>query len=449
MKTFLNLVTRDWARFTVLLMLFVPVTANADQCPGSNTCPSSQTAIVQGPNAVEVKWIEPDLLPIEYYVTSKPSAPNQPVQFQVVDPADWQDRMIYGLKPSTAYVFTICGWYSASNQSCVTTTSVTTLVPSAGGGGSTPAPTITQSSATTTSITISWNGGRSYDFYQVYQIESAYAGIGLPNQAQTGSGASGSWTFNGFQPGTRYQVAVQGCLNSGWTSDCSQWAAENITTAPPPPPPALAPQNLHTMSSSWTEIAVLWREPPGVEASDTSRTPDWQPSANVKHVNGGLQDLAVVAGQTYTYEVCLRYQSGRACASTTGRPQAPPPAPAPEGLFAPTAINAEWFPSSEVSVVWNPAARSRTTAFLVQHRVGVAPLSDVGASPWKTVATLDKSAWSYNGTYPHLTGPMLQIFRVCASDGTNYGTNTACTTPIAVIKSSPLSGFKGTGNLGR
>jgi hypothetical protein len=438
MKNFLIFVTRDWARLALLLVVFVPVPLNADQCPGSNTCPTSQSAIVQGPNAVEVKWIEPEQLPLIYSVTSKPSAPNQPVQFQVVPPSDWQDRIIYYLQPSTPYVFTICGWYSSSNQSCVTTSSVTTLGPSA--GGSTPTPTITGSSVTTTSISISWNGGRSYDFYQVYQIESAYAGIGQPNQARASGGATGSWPFTGLQPGTSYQVAVQGCLNGGWTADCSQWAAENIKTTPPPPPPALPPQNLHTVSNSWTEIAVLWTDPPGVEAVDTSRTPSWQPGANVRQVNGGLEDLAVVAGQTYTYQICLRYQSDTACASTTGTPQAPPPAPAPELLLAPTSISAAWLPSSEMSLVWNPAARSRTTAFLVQHRVGVAPLLDAGASPWKTVATLDKSAWSYNGSYPHLTGGLLQIFRVCASDGTA----TACTTPVAVVKSSPLSGFKGT-----
>jgi hypothetical protein len=179
MRNLLGLLIRDWTLLVVLLVVLV--LANADPCPGSSTCPTGQTAIVQGPNAVEVKRIEPDSLPIEYLVTSTPSAPNQPVQFQVVNPNDWQDRIIYGLQPNTSYSFTICGWYSSSNQSCVKTNSVKTLGPAA--RGSFPTPTITQSYATTTPISISWNGGRNYDFYQVYQIESAYASIGQPQDS--------------------------------------------------------------------------------------------------------------------------------------------------------------------------------------------------------------------------------------------------------------------------
>ena len=121
-----------WALLTGLLFVFLPVPANADPCPGSSTCPISLYAIVQGPNAVELKWIEPDQLPVVYYATSNPPAPNQPVQYQVVNPIDPEDRMIFGLTPNTSYRFTICGVYSSSNQSCVTTNPVKTLLPQTG-----------------------------------------------------------------------------------------------------------------------------------------------------------------------------------------------------------------------------------------------------------------------------------------------------------------------------
>ena len=154
---------RAWVLLAGSLFVFLPVPASADPCPGSGTCPINPYAIVQGSYAVELKWIEPNQLPIVYYATSNPPAPNQPVQYSVVDPNDPEDRMVYGLQPSTQYVFTICGVYSSSNQSCATTNPVMTLPLQA--GTSLPTPTITKSSATTNSITIWWNGNRNYDYY--------------------------------------------------------------------------------------------------------------------------------------------------------------------------------------------------------------------------------------------------------------------------------------------
>lgn len=122
-----------------VLFAFLGTRVHADQCPGSDTCPTSQIAIAQGPNAVEVKWIEPDNLPIVYLLTTNPQGAAQPWQVQVVSPQDWQDRLIFNLQPSTTYTVTICGYYSSSNRSCVTTNSVKTLPPST--GGETPTPT--------------------------------------------------------------------------------------------------------------------------------------------------------------------------------------------------------------------------------------------------------------------------------------------------------------------
>src|SRR5690348_6511965 len=88
--------TRNWALLAGLFFVLLAGQAKADPCPGSDTCPSNQSAIAQGPNAVEVKWTEPNLddsqLPIAYSVTSKPAAPNQPWWFGTVAPDDWEDR---------------------------------------------------------------------------------------------------------------------------------------------------------------------------------------------------------------------------------------------------------------------------------------------------------------------------------------------------------------------
>jgi uncharacterized protein (TIGR03437 family) len=45
---------------------------------------------------MELKWIEPDQLPVVYYATSNPPAPNPPVQYAVVDPNDTHHYHVRG-----------------------------------------------------------------------------------------------------------------------------------------------------------------------------------------------------------------------------------------------------------------------------------------------------------------------------------------------------------------
>lgn len=287
-----------------VLFVFPWTPAHADQCPGSDTCPTSQIAIAQGPNAIEVKWIEPDNLPIDYLLTTNPPAPGQPVPELVISPQDWQDHVIVNLHPSTTYTVKICGYYSSSNQSCVTTNAVTTLPQSA--GGDTPTPTITNVSVTTNSITIFWNGNLSYSYYNVMG--------GLTPQTQTGGGPSGSFTFSGLAPGSRYRVQVEGCLMT-YTSHCSQWASLDVTTALLPPVPAIAPQNLHT-SNRVSDIWVLWTNTPNYLSVTASRAPSWP--GGVPQTPNTVDDVYAVAGQLYAYKICLNYKSGTACGTTTG-----------------------------------------------------------------------------------------------------------------------------------
>ena len=66
------------------------------------------------------------------------------------------------------------------------------------------------------------------------------------------------------------------------------------------------------------DIEVLWIDPPGVTEIDTYRNPGWQPNMGPNSLPGGEDDVAVVSGQLYTYQVCLKYASGQACGTTTG-----------------------------------------------------------------------------------------------------------------------------------
>lgn len=125
---------RSWAFAAGLLIAFQAVPARADPCPGSDTCPIGQYATTESISA-NVYWQEPDQVPYVYgyYIQSNPPAPNQPVQRTTTNPNDWENAPIYGLKPGQQYTFTICAFFDASNQSCVTTSPVTTKPASTGG----------------------------------------------------------------------------------------------------------------------------------------------------------------------------------------------------------------------------------------------------------------------------------------------------------------------------
>ena len=143
----------------------------------------AQTAQAEGPNAAMVKWPEGDSLPA-YQVTSDPPAPNQPVSFQAIASGSLQDRMIYQLKPSTQYVFTIC----ASDGPCIKTNPIVTYPEQTGAGDTyTPMPTIINSYVTTDSITIWSTSDKNYLFYHT-RLE-----VGQPPQSgDFGGGYAGA-----------------------------------------------------------------------------------------------------------------------------------------------------------------------------------------------------------------------------------------------------------------
>jgi hypothetical protein len=310
--------TRNAAFLTGLFFLFLAVSAKADTCPGSNTCPIIQSVIVQGPNAVELIWIEPEEKPSTgYLVTSIPGAPNQPAPFSTGNPNDPADHTIYYLSAGTYYKFRIC-----ADQSCVTTPQAWRTQDAQGEAG-TPTPMIIPGPATTTSINISWNGFVNYDMYHV-QLDDT------PPQTAVPGGVTGSYTFQHLNPGIGYKVEVQGCWTGGSYSVCSKWATTVLSTAPTPLPPPRPPQNLTATSSNCCEVDLSWTNTPGWTRVLVSRAPDWTIS-NSRAFNAedtAFSDFWVVPGQTYLYKVCLQYdESTTDCATVTGvsRSGAPPP----------------------------------------------------------------------------------------------------------------------------
>ena len=334
--------TKFWAlciAATFVLLELAP--ASADPCTGSDTCPTQQYAVAGGPTEVTVSWVQPDTLPAYFIVSRSQSGSGFAVigQQTTGNPNDPETYPDYTAQPNTSYVYQICGWYSASQQACATTNTV--ITPPIASNTATPPPTITQASATSTSITISWNGNATYESYNVSQVLLDELGIEQPTQAPAPGGASGSWTFGNatspLQPSTGYQVAVQGCQPGETSSNCSQWTTKNIWTQSPAAPPPLEPPTPRTQVQGG-DIIVEWGNPTGVWTASVTRAPAWlagSPSALSTLwvcANGSqtpclvgfnfLDELAL-AGQVYTYTVCLYYKPGNyesddACGSTTG-----------------------------------------------------------------------------------------------------------------------------------
>jgi hypothetical protein len=324
---------------TFVLLELAP--ASADPCPGSDTCPTQQYAVAGGATEVTINWVEPDTGPddatLSGFIVSRSQSGSSfsPIgRASTVPSGDPNVYNDYTVQPNTSYVYQICGLYSSGDQSCVTTNTVTT--PPAASNTATPPPTITQASATASSITFSWNGNTTYQFYQVSYVLLSELGIGRPSQSQVAGGTSGSATFS-LQPSTGYQVAVQGC-QPGWpSSNCSKWTTKNIWTKAPAAPAPLEPPTPRTQAQGG-DINVGWGNPTGVWTASVTRTPAWlagSPSAmsTVWVCANGSQtpclaafdfmDEMALAGQVYTYTVCLYYKSGNyesddACGSTTG-----------------------------------------------------------------------------------------------------------------------------------
>jgi hypothetical protein len=98
-----------------------------------------------------------------------------------------------------------------------------------------------------------------------------------------------------------------------------QLLCEPASLGPPPTPGP--PQNLQT-SNSGSGIRVSWTNPYGVLKATVSRTPNWPSGTgalNVGPPRDYLQDELAVSGQAYSYNVCLNFQAGNACASVTGQ----------------------------------------------------------------------------------------------------------------------------------
>ena len=381
--------------FSVLLgpLMFTP--ARADQCPGSDTCPENQYAFDQGSNAAEIKWTEPAQLPVEYYVTSNPSAPNQPVQFQTVSPNDWEDRVITGLTPGKSYTFTICAWLSQTNQSCVTTNSIMTSAQSQNG---LPTPVITQSSVTPYSISMSWTSSKNYDLY-IVSIQ------GGSIQEPGGNGGSKTWAA---QPSTAYQIGVQGCMWA-WQNYCSTAALKNVMTPPVPPG---APTNLKATVKSSSEVDLSWTPPPTYSGFEFEIMPPAPGSQTSNFSANGIDWLGLAPYSPYTFQVCTKYNNPptKLCASVQATTDSLP-------VIPPGNFRASISSSSVMVLTWTSPGNASS---LILTRVPNA------ASPNPETVPLPVSATQYLDPIP--AALFLYTYELCALPAHGPETAQQCVT---------------------
>ena len=182
-----------------------------------------------------------------------------------------------------------------------------------------PLPVITFASASQTEIDYAWEALSAYSSYNVTIT-------GLPQHNTTAYGFP--WT--NLNPGTQYTIGVQGCVYGGVAGkNCGPFAYRTLSTLAAPPPPEAPPQNLHTIVSA-SGVQVVWTESLAEQQSSVDRFTT-HAGLTVQLMTSGttvsFNDPTVVAGQTYTYTVCLIARNGGAqgCASTTAVIAPPPP----------------------------------------------------------------------------------------------------------------------------
>lgn len=393
--------TYAFIRALAIAVLFSAVTALA-QDPGP---PEGIYAYAAGPTAIMVMWGSPANAPAGFNIYRN----NQVVGTGGPNAGNFEDQK---LSPNTSYTYKVCSEYGG-DEFCTPNVTATTAASGGGGQGDYAPPTVTSVTATPTSLAFSWSATPNYNFYQ-----ARIAANGQPDTQITlnQSGHSGSTTYQQLFPSTQYTFKVQGCFSQLFNSSCSTWTQVEASTKAPPP---IAPANFRALPVSYTAINLSWTLQGGISAYHLYRTPGMPNGQKLAPNVAGYGDTDLNPAVTYNYKLCADSASGTACATASLNPAPPPPAPPPLLLLAPINVGAIMELTGQVGVNWSVSPSSRVPGYFeIDHRVGIAPNMDTGASPWTVVVTnLPTLARNYlTGSYPALNGPLHHMFRVCAID---------------------------------
>jgi len=168
-----------------------------------------------------------------------------------------------GLSANTPYTYHVCSVYGGSEY-C--TQDVTAYTASASNGGSdVPPPTLGTITALSDTITVHWDAGKDYGYYNVRFGPKG----GWENQTEIDSSGNNGWyRWTQLTAGSTYTFKVQGCFSGILQSHCSPWTVANIATIMPPPPPPHAART-EIVSAAATPRAARVRMGAPVKATNT------------------------------------------------------------------------------------------------------------------------------------------------------------------------------------
>jgi len=244
------------------------------------------------------------------------------------------------------------------------------------------APTVSQSGATTTSITISWAPVTGATGYYIYRSSSSTGTYTLLTTGTLGPNAT-SYTDNGLTIGTTYYYKVAAYNGGGTGSQSIYITAETIPGVP---------TGLKTMSASSTSITISWSAVTGASSYFIYRSGTLAGTYTQvgTSTTTSYTDTGVTASANYYYKVAARNSGGTGSQSDASLLQNNGSAPsAPTGLMTTAAT------SSTVTLTWN-AIPGVTGYYVYRSSSSTGTFTQVG-NP--TSATYTDTGLSLGTTY--------------------------------------------------
>ena len=310
-----------------------------------------------------------------------------------------------GLSAGTSYQFRIYAFKGSQNSSYVQITADTK--PSAVTG-------FTDSSATSSSITLTWNKVSNADSYQIYINEN---GTWTKLTDTTGT----SYTATGLSANTSYQFRIRAVKNgkySAWTNHTASTKAAAV-----PKPSAVTGFKASTITTN--SITLAWNKATNADSYKLEMK-----------VDGAWKELTTTTGTSYTvknlspntsYEFRIRGVKGTVSGATTTETFTTAKEPNPDKV---TGFTASSETTNSITLTWNKVSNADSYQIYINKNGTWTKLDDVTGTSY--TATGLSASTSYE-------------FRIRAVKNGKYSAwtnHTASTKAAAVTKPSAVTGFK-------
>ncbi|MCX6334965.1 MAG: fibronectin type III domain-containing protein [Bacteroidia bacterium] len=325
-----------------------------------------------------------------------------------------------GLSASTTYYFRVRAYNSVGNSNYTSIVSGTTL--SAGPAVPTAPSNLSATASSGTQINLSWTDNSNDE--TGFRIERSADGSTGWSEIATTAANTATYQNTGLTASTIYYYRVR-AYNSAGNSTYTNNA--NATTASASAP--TTPSNLTATAASASQINLSWTDNSNNETGfRVERSPDNTTWAEIITVSSNItsyQNTGLTASTTYYYRVRAYNASGNsgysntANATTTGT-----------GPTAPSNLTATAASSTQINLSWTDNSNNETG-----FRIERSPDN----STWAEITTVSANVATYQNT--GLAASTTYYYRVRAYNATGNSaySNTASTTSLGVVPSSPTS----------